>query len=92
MILVFDGSNGAYPYVSLTLDAAGNLYGTTRWVVGNVFELAPAADGTWTQTVLYSFPSVSEPSGLIFDAAGNLYGETMVGGAYSEGSVFEVTP
>jgi uncharacterized repeat protein (TIGR03803 family) len=92
VILVFDGSNGAYPYVSLILDAAGNLYGTTRGGEGNVFELAPAADGTWTQTVLYTFPSDSEPSGVIFDAAGNLYGETMVGGAYSGGSVFEVTP
>jgi uncharacterized repeat protein (TIGR03803 family) len=31
-------------------------------------------------------------AGLIFDAAGNLYGTTSEGGAYSCGTVFELTP
>ena len=30
--------------------------------------------------------------GLIFDAARNLYGTTLVGGAHSYGTVFEITP
>lgn len=89
VIFAFDGIDGEQPGPSLIEDAAGNLYGTTPV---NLFELAPAADGTWTHTVLYTLPSVSYPSGLIFDAASNLYGETMLGGAYDGGSVFEVTP
>ena len=55
-------------------DAAGNLYGTTSYggantsintAVGAVFKLTPPAqpEGTWTETVLYSFCSVgSYPS------------------------------
>jgi uncharacterized repeat protein (TIGR03803 family) len=31
-------------------------------------------------------------SGVIMDAAGNLYGTTFGGGAYSQGSVFKLTP
>ena len=38
-------------------DAAGNLYGTTRYGLngqaGNVFELSPQSGGGWTYTVLH---------------------------------------
>ena len=61
-----------------------------------MFELTPAADGGWTETVLYSFGNGTdgaEPyASLIFDAAGNLYGTTEYGGAYSYGTAFEVMP
>jgi len=50
-----------------------------------------------TETVLYSFGSQSRDgayplAGLIMDAKGNLYGTTLYGGAYSGGTVFELTP
>jgi uncharacterized repeat protein (TIGR03803 family) len=73
--------------LNLTLDAAGNLYGTTytggAYGYGTVFELTPNADGSWSETVLHSFsgPDGYWPQGnLIFDAAGNLYGTTQYGG------------
>jgi uncharacterized repeat protein (TIGR03803 family) len=46
-----------------------------------------------TEKVLFSFQGKSSPAGhLIFDAAGNLYGTTGEGGAYGDGSVFELSP
>jgi hypothetical protein len=75
----------------LTLDAAGNLYGTTTGggVHGSVrvVELTPSTGGSWSEQVPYVFKSDGWNSGpvdtLIFDAAGNLYG-TEVGGGTSD--------
>src|ERR1022692_4730194 len=95
----FNGSasDGAIPLASVIFDAVGNLYGTTSGgdhSNGNVFELTPNADGSWTESVLHSFDGYdgsSPQAGLIFDAAGNLYG-TAGGGAYGKGTVFKLTP
>jgi uncharacterized repeat protein (TIGR03803 family) len=92
-----DGSN---PVSNLVFDKAGNLYGTTSsggtqsgcfGGCGTIFQLSPNSDGTWTESVLYSFCSTrsqsglcldgNEPSaGLILDGHGNLYGTTVHGG------------
>src|SRR5580700_9971470 len=95
----FNGKNGSTPYAGLIFDTAGNLYGTTfsggAYGDGTVFELTPEAGGGWTETVLHSFNGNdgSAPyAGLIFDTAGNLYGTTFSGGAYGDGTVFELTP
>ncbi len=87
------GNDGGNPLAGLIIDAAGNLYGTTRGGgtnclgCGTVFKLAPAGDGTWHETVLYNFCSVAncadgeQPwAGLLLDSAGNLYGTTQTGG------------
>jgi uncharacterized repeat protein (TIGR03803 family) len=95
-----DGMDGENPYAGLIFDAAGNLYGTTSdggtSNSGTLFELTPAAGGTWTEKVLHSFSGGADGThpyaGLIFDAAGNLYGTTDLGGAYGYGTVFELTP
>jgi uncharacterized repeat protein (TIGR03803 family) len=95
-----DGNN---PVDRLIFDASGNLYGTADLGgsanAGVVYELKPGQGGTWTESVLYNFCSVSgctdgeEPwAGLVFDAAGNLYGTTKTGGAYGHGTAFKLSP
>jgi uncharacterized repeat protein (TIGR03803 family) len=96
--------DGAYPYAGLVFDGAGNLYGTTiqGGVDGNggtVFKLTPNSDGSWTESVLYGFCSLTNcvdglnpTSNLISDATGSLYGTTIQGGAANDGTVFKLTP
>jgi uncharacterized repeat protein (TIGR03803 family) len=102
------GSDGWSTYAGLTLDGDGNLYGTSvvgggchglQFGCGTVFKLTPHSDGSWTESVLYSFCQLAncadglEPyGGLIFDGAGNLYGTTATGGASGGGVVFKLTP
>jgi len=86
---------------SLTLDSAGNLYGTTDFGgaqdEGTVYELSPSTGGTWTETVLYSFLTYQTDAwfptgGVTLDSAGNLYGATAAGGPGQGGAVYELTP
>jgi uncharacterized repeat protein (TIGR03803 family) len=103
----FSGGDGAYPVGGLVFDHAGNLYGTASsggnlncdapHGCGTVFKLTPNSDGSWSETVLYSFSG--EPDGfgpnatLVFDVAGNLYGTTASGGLFQgDGIVFELKP
>ncbi len=82
-IVAFSGPNGANPFGGLTLDSAGNLYGTTQYggpgYGGTIFELA--GPGHRKLVTLASFgsnnPSGAVPQGtLLIDAAGNLFGTT----------------
>jgi uncharacterized repeat protein (TIGR03803 family) len=79
------------------------LYGTTgyggAYGAGTVFELRPpaAADGTWSETTLYSFTGqngdgASPLASPVGDAGGALYGTTGGGGAYGFGTVFKLQP
>jgi uncharacterized repeat protein (TIGR03803 family) len=98
------GSDPKLPYAGLTFDKAGNLYGTTELggasKQGTVFEVTRNSDGTWTESVLYSFSGGADggqPSaGLVLDAAGNLYGTTKFGGSANCnlgcGTVFQLKP
>jgi uncharacterized repeat protein (TIGR03803 family) len=96
-------ADGASPDAGLIFDATGNLYGTTFNGGANqggvVFKLAPNSDGSWTESVLYTFCSLtncsdgSSPDGnLIFDQSGNLYGTTYTGGVSDLGTVFKLAP
>ena len=93
------GDDGAIPYSTLTMDAAGNLYGSTSQggSTGNgvVYKLTPGSNG-WTETVLYAFNGTDDgswPTGpLTFDPYGNLYGTTTQGGADAWGTVYKLTP
>jgi len=96
-----NGADGGYPYSTLALDGAGNLYGTTLngGNAGNgvVFRLGPPSSGSvWTEQVLHSFDASTDGNfprtGVILDASGNLYGTTENGGTFGWGTVFEVSP
>jgi len=98
-IYSFKGAEGARPYARLILDAAGNLYGTTRdggpSGDGMVFRLAPPAAGKpgWTLTVLHSFTGADGRfpiSALVFGQDGDLYGTTGYGGAKNLGTAFKL--
>ncbi|MGP0096238.1 MAG: choice-of-anchor tandem repeat GloVer-containing protein [Terriglobales bacterium] len=56
----------------------------------------PSSGQAGTEKVLYAFTGGldgGQPmAGVIFDPAGNLYGVTQYGGAYNQGTVFELTP
>jgi hypothetical protein len=68
---------------------------------GTVFRLQPPPSagtnvlGGWIETVLYRFQGGSDgsnpyPGDLTFDQASNIYGTTWSGGAYGQGTVFEL--
>ena len=95
------------PFDSLTMDAAGNLYGTTAgdgaYGNGNVFKLTRSGSG-WMYTSLYDFTGGSDGgrpvATVILAPNGNLYGTTQAGGRESCidlnypgcGVIFEITP
>ncbi|HLI63897.1 MAG TPA: choice-of-anchor tandem repeat GloVer-containing protein [Terriglobales bacterium] len=90
------GNDGVSPY-GVTLDPAGNVYGTT-FQGGNdsrgiAYQLL--AGSGWMENQLYSFTGGSdggEPvSGVTFDSSGNLYGSTFTGGSGGVGTVFELS-
>ncbi len=96
ILWTFNGDDAA-PGGTLVLDSQGNLYGTAGsggggGNCGTVFELTPAGNGGWTETILYAFKNKQDgcnpQSGLIPDSQGNFYGTT---GSY-DGTVFRLSP
>ncbi len=92
-------SDGAIPYAGVTLDRAGNLYGTTSNggdSCGAVFELAHGRGG-WMFTPIHVFSSTGgdgcKPQArVVFGAGSALYGTTTNGGTQGYGSVFQLLP
>ena len=88
----FIGSNR-----TLTIDGAGNLYGTTsadtlnQW--GSVLKLRPVGT-TWSYAMLHSFNGTTDggiPWGrLAVDNDGNVYGTAVLHGTYNCGVVFKI--
>jgi uncharacterized repeat protein (TIGR03803 family) len=102
----FTGANGANPAnMSMIQGTDGNLWGTTlyggaTYGVGNegygeVFKMTPSG----VSTIVYSFCSLANCTdgsypydSLVQGSDGNFYGTTSGGGAYSNGTVFKLTP
>jgi uncharacterized repeat protein (TIGR03803 family) len=93
------GRNAVNPGAAVTLDAEGNIYGTTSfggyYGVVAIYKLSPSGS-RWTETVLYSFRNQNDGQnplgGVILDQSGNLYGATFDGGANGGGTVYELSP
>lgn len=97
VLYAFSGNaDGSYPYAGVTLDSAGNLYGTTYQGgganLGVVYKISPAGQ----ETVIHSFtgqPDGASPyGGVILDPEGNLYGATPGAGAWTYGAIYKITP
>ncbi|MBZ5597924.1 MAG: hypothetical protein LAN83_06345 [Acidobacteriia bacterium] len=95
------GWDGKQPFCDVVLDAAGNLYGTTRaggdHGMGVVFKLIPTPEHPWKLEVLHHFWGGQDGNypnaGLTWDGNGNLLGTTVYGGAdNNRGVVFQLTP
>lgn len=101
-----DGSKGAQPSGGLTMDSAGNLYGTTSGGgnltcnngngCGTIFKLSRTENRfTFSEVLQFNGATGSFPNtGVIVDATGNLYGSTFDGGNTNCncGVVFEIQP
>jgi uncharacterized repeat protein (TIGR03803 family) len=78
-----------YYYVTTAVDSAGE-----ESVYSNQADAVIPGGGSGSENALYNFAGGSDPkfpyAGLIFDKAGNLYGTTELGGAYNQGTVFEI--
>jgi len=99
------GSDGGNPAAGLTVDAAGNFYGTTPSGgagYGTVFKLSPSRSG-WVLSPLYSFagpPDGATPvARVVFGPDHTLYGTTEYGGEQATscgnqgcGTVFNLKP
>jgi uncharacterized repeat protein (TIGR03803 family) len=92
-------NDGANPQAGLTIDANGNLYGTTysggAHNLGTIFKLTPIGGGQFSESILHSFsgPDGAHPlAKLALGASGILYGTTFGGGAHGLGTVFELFP
>jgi len=101
----FSGPDGAAPVAGLTMDAAGNLYGTAQGGgytggscgtggCGTVFKLKHEGSG-WIFNPLYTFtgPDGGGPSArVVIGPDGSLYGTTVAGGTANQGTVFKLSP
>jgi uncharacterized repeat protein (TIGR03803 family) len=96
---VFKGfSDGYFPVTSLTMDAAGNLFGGslfgTTLGYGSAWELSPSGT-TWAFTTLIRFNGSNgayPESPFYIDASGNLFTATQGGGASNFGTLLELSP
>jgi uncharacterized repeat protein (TIGR03803 family) len=94
LLASFDGTNGARPVADLIVYGS-TLYGTTEsggaYGDGEVFSL-PVTGGTPTMLASFDGTNGANPvGGVVMDSNGNLYGTTISGGAYNDGTVYEVS-
>ncbi len=89
------GQDGSQPVAGLTMDKAGNLYGTASAGgagYGTIFKLA-RKNSAWLISPLYSFMGGSDGAGpvatMVLGPNGTLYGTTAAGGGGSCAKIYE---
>jgi uncharacterized repeat protein (TIGR03803 family) len=93
-LAIFQGNTGKAPSGKLLEDSNGNLFGTTSTGGpsghGTVFEIK-AGSSVITLLAAFNGANGDSPNGsLVEDGSGNLFGTTSFGGAFNDGTVFEV--
>ncbi len=97
VIHAFSGNGDGYqPYAGLTIDQAGNLYGTTTEYIGGTAFKMKHVNGSW---VLYPLSNIAliPYSRVVFGPGGALFGTSLEGGTsgfceFGCGSVYALTP
>src|SRR5581483_633079 len=92
------GRDAVNPAAAVTLDADGNIYGTSSfggaYGIGAVYRLSRSGS-RWKENVLYSFRGLNDGQnpvgGLVLDKAGNIYGGTFDGGVNGGGTVYKLS-
>jgi uncharacterized repeat protein (TIGR03803 family) len=92
------GQDGASPRAGLTIDAGGNLYGTTysggAGGNGTVYKLTRTGS-SWILNPVYSFAGGNDGAGpfggMVFGPNGSIYGTTRSGGGGSGCQVYDYT-
>jgi len=89
--------DGCYPYGSLLMDKAGNLYGTTEECGASGYGVVFKLGKNGRKTLLHSFAGGAtdgqnpDLASLLLDAHSNLYGVTYRGGVSGEGVVYRLS-
>ena len=97
LLHTFTGPEGNQPVTGVTVDATGNLYGTTSGLnggQGTVFQIK-RFHGTWLLNNLFTFNGnngLNPYAGVVFGPDGALYGTTNEGGSANVGVVYSLKP
>jgi uncharacterized repeat protein (TIGR03803 family) len=105
VLYAFHGANDGYAPISLTTDAAGNVYGMTQGApnanpCGAIFKLDTQGKLTYLHILNGNTEGCGPVGGLVQDGAGNLYGTAGSGGYLGNpsvcfngcGTVFKIEP
>jgi hypothetical protein len=88
------GSKGSYPLSGVTLDSAGNLWGTASgggaFGYGDVWEIQKTAPSTILDIADFDGSNGNGPVRVTFDASGDLLGTTVFGGSANDGVVWKI--
>ena len=94
----FNGIDGSGPGAGVTIDDAGNVFGTTPTGgangLGNVYELSPGKHGKWKFTEVHAFTGsdgIGGSAGRMILRGRTFYDANTAGGLYGDGNIFALT-